>query len=115
MVLLLKKDFEIIRAVGDGRELVDAAIALHPDVIVSDVSMPRLSGPQAQRELKAQGYQFPFVFISSIDELFGQIACSFVDKMDVCVDLVKAVQFAAAGETYISSRHRPHKTGKPTL
>ena len=119
LVRMLQKDFEIIGTASNGRELVDAAIAVRPDVIVTDISMPRLSGPQALQELKTQGYKFPFVFVSatqgykfpfvfvnSLDDMYSQFAWSFVDKMDVCVELVPAVQAVASGKTYVSSRHR---------
>jgi len=106
LVFMLKDHFEVICAVNDGRELVDAAISNQPDVIISDISMPRLSGPQAMRELRTRGYSFPFLFVSSVHEFLGQCAWSFVDKMDVSSELIQAVQSVASGRTYISNRLR---------
>lgn len=42
---------DVVGAVANGRNLVEAAIVLQPDVIVSDVSMPMLTGPEAMNEL----------------------------------------------------------------
>ena len=41
LVSLLKEhDYDVVGAVGDGHELIDAARRLRPDVIVTDLSMP---------------------------------------------------------------------------
>ena len=53
LVALLKHKFDVVGAVRDGSQLVDEAIRLKPDVIVTDISMPGLSGMDALRRLKA--------------------------------------------------------------
>jgi CheY-like chemotaxis protein len=42
-----------VHAVGNGREAIEQAVALQPDLILMDASMPVLDGWQATRELKA--------------------------------------------------------------
>jgi DNA-binding NarL/FixJ family response regulator len=106
MVDFLGKRFEIIGVVHDGRGLVDAAISLLPDVIVSDISMPRLTGLQAMRELSARGCKIPFLFVTSEPALVEQGTLSFLDKLDICTELVPAVETVAAGKPYISPRAR---------
>ena len=55
LVRLLKEhDFDVVGAVGDGHELIDAARRLRPDVIVTDLSMPGLSGLDVLARLKAE-------------------------------------------------------------
>jgi DNA-binding NarL/FixJ family response regulator len=49
---LLQDGFEILGHVEDGRALVEQASALHPDVIVADISMPLLNGIEAARQIK---------------------------------------------------------------
>ena len=44
---LLTEDFEVLEIVEDGRALVLEAERLRPDVIVADISMPRLNGIDA--------------------------------------------------------------------
>ena len=42
----------VVGSVGDGRELLAEAERLHPDVIVLDITMPRLDGIEAARQLR---------------------------------------------------------------
>jgi len=53
--LLQDHDFEVVGAVGDGQALLDAAKRLRPDLIVTDLSMPGLSGLDVLARLKAEG------------------------------------------------------------
>src|SRR5216683_3073372 len=62
---LLRVDFDVVATAGDGRKLIDAAMYLLPDVIVSDISMPTLTGLQAMEELHQKGYEIPFVLVST--------------------------------------------------
>jgi DNA-binding NarL/FixJ family response regulator len=109
VVRLLRDAFEIVGVVSSGRELVDAALALNPDVIVSDVSMPPLSGPEALKALRQAGHTVPFVLMTatvrnarSALNWIDLGALCIVDKADLHLDLVAAVRSAAAGEIYVS-------------
>jgi DNA-binding NarL/FixJ family response regulator len=53
--LLRDHDFDVVGAVGDGQALLDAAQRLRPDVIVTDLSMPGLSGLDVLARLKSEG------------------------------------------------------------
>jgi len=53
--LLRDHDFDVVGAVGDGHHLIDAAKRLHPDVIVTDLSMPGLTGLDVLARLRAEG------------------------------------------------------------
>jgi DNA-binding NarL/FixJ family response regulator len=65
IVCVLSAEFEVVGAVSDGDELVKAALVLEPDVIVSDICMPKLSGIAAKKCLQEHGVDIPFVFISA--------------------------------------------------
>ena len=103
---LLSSKFEIVGSVANGRQLVDAATALHPDVIVSDICMPIVTGPEAMRELKTTGLDIPFVLISvnlvEAEELVQEGATAFVDKVDMGYELASAVRAASSGQSYFS-------------
>jgi|SRR5271165_1858362 len=95
MAYLLQAKCDVVGAVADGTQLVDAAMSLRPDVIVSDVSMPSLSGPQAMDQLKRKGNDIPFVLVSTDasgeKELIKQGAGAFVAKIDMGRELMTAV------------------------
>ena len=113
---LLSSKFLIAGAVANGRQLVDAAMALHPDVIVSDISMPLVNGPEAMRELRAKGADIPFVLISvnsigAVDRI-QEGAVAFVDKIDIGYDLEPAVFAASIGRVYFSRSARTYLFGR---
>jgi DNA-binding NarL/FixJ family response regulator len=49
---LLEADFDVVERVSDGRSLVEAALRFRPDVVVTDISMPRLNGLEAVRQIR---------------------------------------------------------------
>ncbi len=63
-----ESDIEIVGQAGDGRETVDLANQLEPDVVVMDVSMPTLSGDEATRRIKRSLPQTRVVALSMHDE-----------------------------------------------
>ena len=102
---LLRGAVDVIRSVSNGHELVEAAQSCRPDVVVSDVTMPGLSGFEAMKTLRDRGGFFPFVLVSadtSDVQQWTELGASVVHKMDMAADLVKAVRAAADGEIYIS-------------
>src|SRR5579864_3043737 len=48
---LLQAEFEVVGMVSDGHSLVEAAFTLQPDVIVTDISMPKMNGIEAVRKI----------------------------------------------------------------
>jgi CheY-like chemotaxis protein len=108
LVSLLRDDLEIAGISKDGRELVETAVSVRPDVIVSDVMMPLLTGLQAMEELCRGGYKIPFVFVSTHRDLAPPFS-SFVSKMDLFHQLLPAVRVAASGVPGISGRSRSEK------
>lgn len=65
IVNILRTEFEVIDAVSDGVDLIKAAVIGNPDVIVSDVNMPRLGGVEAMLELRSMGVDVPFVLVTA--------------------------------------------------
>ena len=106
IVELLEPVFEIVAVVSTGRELVDAAVALEPDVIVSDLMMPSLTGAEALAMLRAAGHPIAFVLQSAAvwnaQAWLDMGALCVVDKFDLGCDLVTAVRSAAAGKVFLS-------------
>jgi CheY-like chemotaxis protein len=103
---LLGVECDVVAAVADGRKLVDAAMSLLPDVIVSDISMPLLTGVEAMEELYQKGYEIPFVLVSTAnlgaEDYIKRGAMAYVNKVDIGHDLLIAVFSAALGQVCIS-------------
>jgi DNA-binding NarL/FixJ family response regulator len=109
LVELLRADFEVVGAIGDGQKLVEAAVLLQPDVIVSDILMPIKNGFSARLEILARGIKAPFVFITLLDA--GMISpfpdnLSYVHKSDLMAELTQSVRAVAAGRVYLSRLFR---------
>jgi CheY-like chemotaxis protein len=106
---LLADDFEVVAAVTDGRQALDASLRLDPDVIVLDVAMPKLDGIQTARELKRVGSRAKIVFLSmhSADEYVVAAlrsgAQGYVLKTRIHSDLKSALDHALAKRFFVPS------------
>jgi DNA-binding NarL/FixJ family response regulator len=60
----LQADFDVVDMVSDGLSLVDAAFELHPDVIVTDISIPKMNGLEAVRMIRSSLPGIKFVFLT---------------------------------------------------
>jgi len=108
IVALLAPEHTILDCVGDGTRLVDAVNRLHPDVVVSDINMPRLNGIDAARRLLDGGACRAFVLLTvNNDSLLVTAAVDagirgFVLKADAGEELSQAIRDVFAGATYFS-------------
>ena len=105
---LLASEFELVGVVEDGATMVEAARTLNPDVIVADVTMPRLNGIAALVRLRQEGLRMPVVFLTMHrDASFARRAleagaAGFVLKHSASVELVLAIRAALEGKTYLT-------------
>jgi DNA-binding NarL/FixJ family response regulator len=105
---LLAGEFEVVGSVGDGRALVDQAAALHPDVIVADISMPALNGIEAARQIKKTDKNIKIVFLTMHPDAtyaanaFEAGASGFVLKHSAPSELITAIHEAMKGRTYVT-------------
>jgi DNA-binding NarL/FixJ family response regulator len=111
IVQLLDIDFPVVGAVANGDDLVKAAARLRPDVIVSDIMMPRMSGLAARDILIARGRAIPFVFVSGLGKDVASLlptACpvAFVHKQDLSSHLCHAVEAVVSGRIYLSPQYQ---------
>ena len=108
VLFLLHASFNVVGIAANGRDLVFAALRLHPDVIVSDVTMPTLTGIEAAHELREAGLCSKFVFLTVHEEPEFVEACldegalGYVTKCRVRTDLIPAIKEALLGHRYIS-------------
>ena len=105
---LLQRDFEVIASVTEGQAAVEAASRFLPDLVILDVSMPTLDGPDVARRVKAQGCNAKIVFISVSTDLNQITAClaaggdAYVWKMRMATDLIHAITEVLAGRRFVS-------------
>lgn len=106
---ILVPEFELVGIVEDGRELIDAAKRLEPDVIVADISMPQLNGLDAIAQLRSNGCRAKVVFLTMHrDATYAakalEIGASgFVLKHSASTELLAAIREALLGRTYVTS------------
>jgi DNA-binding NarL/FixJ family response regulator len=104
----LEGDFQVAGTAVNGRQLVEAEHALHPDVLVIDVSMPDMNGLEALAAIRRGGSAVPAVFLTASNEIdiieaaWAAGAAGFVVKTSVAQDLVPAVQAALEGRRFLS-------------
>jgi len=108
----LAPDYEIVGKVPDGLALVECTCRLQPDLLVIDISMPKLSGIDALRQLRSLGVQTPAIILTNHDdedlakEALSLNAQGFVLKSRLESDLCDAVAEAVAGRIFISETLR---------
>jgi DNA-binding NarL/FixJ family response regulator len=106
---LLSQVFDVVGVVGDGVALVQAARTLDPDVVVADISMPRLNGLKAVEQLRREHSRAKFVLLSVDPEealaerAFAGGASGFVVKTLAGTELIEAITAALHGKTYVSA------------
>jgi DNA-binding NarL/FixJ family response regulator len=105
---LLDKDYEVIGTVHNGRSLVQAAKELKPDLIVSDISMPEMTGFEAAAKIKASGVDAKLIFLT-VQSSSGYLrkarslgADGYVLKVYTNEQLPKAVESVLSGTSFFS-------------
>ena len=108
--MLLEKadDIEVVGEAEDGFEAVALAERLVPDIVVMDISMPRLNGAQATELIRARLANTQVVVLSMhadetiVRQALRRGARAYVLKRSVGEELLLAVRAASRGETYLS-------------
>lgn len=105
---LLSPEFEVIGVVADGRALVQQARELRPDLIVADISMPRLDGIEALVQLRREKLPLKVVFLTMHHDVqFARRAleagaAGYVLKQSAAEELVLALRSALEGRTFVA-------------
>lgn len=105
---VLEDDFELAGMVTNGRDLVEEALRIQPDVVVADISMPLLNGIDAVRKLRDSGSTAKVVFLTMHpDQTYATRALQaggsgYVLKHSASDELVTAIREVLRGRTYIS-------------
>jgi DNA-binding NarL/FixJ family response regulator len=111
ITLLLERqpDMEVVAEACDGAEALQMALSERPDLAILDVSMPKLTGLQAAREIKQQAPEVDVLLLSMHDEeryLYEALrvgAGGYVLKRAADQDLVRAVRAVKNGEPFLTA------------
>jgi two-component system response regulator NreC len=108
LILEAQPDMEIAGEAGNGRDAVELAEKLHPDVVVMDVAMPELNGIEATRRLAASSPHTRVLALSMhkdsvyVREILRAGARGYLLKDSIDTDLISAVRAVAKWDGYIS-------------
>lgn len=102
-------DMTVVSEVSDGEAAVRGALALKPDVVVMDISMPGMNGLDATKKLKQQQPNAAIITLTRhsddayLQELLRAGVLGYVLKQSAPAELLQAIRTAAAGEPYLDS------------
>jgi DNA-binding NarL/FixJ family response regulator len=106
-ILDAEPDLTVVAEAADGAEAVELARTTTPDLAVLDISMPRMTGLQAAREISRRAPSVHTLMLSMHDNeqyFFSALkagACGYVLKSAADEDLVAACRAATRGESFL--------------
>ena len=114
MIVDAQPDMHVVGEAADGREAIELARELHPDVVLMDISMPTLNGLKAAATLKRVAPDIKILTLTRhtdeayLQELFQAGVSGYVLKQSSAVNLIDAIRTVMRGENYLD----PGVTGK---
>jgi DNA-binding NarL/FixJ family response regulator len=102
-----KADIQVIGEAEDGRDAIEKAEALAPDVVLMDITMPHLNGLEATRQIKKMFPQIKILALTMYtNEYILQIlqagASGYVVKQAAPAELLSAIQAVYRGDSFLS-------------
>ncbi len=109
-LLRARRGWKVIGEAANGREAVEKANILKPDVAIVDISMPDLDGLQATRQIREASPTTKVVVLTmhESDQMVRRVldagALAYVLKSDLATHLVRAVKVVSAGQQFLTPR-----------
>jgi DNA-binding NarL/FixJ family response regulator len=109
-ILSSQPDFEVVGEAEDGKEGIELATRLQPDVVLMDISMPILKGFEATRRIKKARPEVKVLILSVYDDedlvarCLDAGASGYVLKDSPPPQLIYAIQAVSRGQQYMSPR-----------
>lgn len=110
LLLENQSDISVIGEVADGRQAVEAALRLNPDVILMDLAMPLLNGADATVQIMEKQESSKIVMLSmhsTVEHVFRALqagALGYLRKESAGSEVVDAVRRVDAGRRYLSQK-----------
>ena len=104
---LLEPEFEVVAICGDGRNLIERAVELRPDLIVLDIGLPKLNGLVCGERLKIHnpGVKLLYLTMNSdldvVGEAFRVGASGYVLKSSAADELIGIIRQVLRGVSYV--------------
>jgi DNA-binding NarL/FixJ family response regulator len=105
---MLGEEFEVIGTAENGNQAVDSVLTLDADVLITDISMPVVTGLQAAQRLQRANCRARIVFLSLhkqpayLRAAFAAGASAYVLKSRLRTDLIPTIRAALLGNIFVS-------------
>ena len=109
-LLRARRGWTVVGGAANGREAVEKAMKLKPDIAIVDISMPDLDGLQVTRQIREAAPTTKVVVLTmhESDQMVRRVleagALGYVLKSDLAAHLVKAVKDVTAGKLFLTPR-----------
>jgi two-component system response regulator NreC len=107
MIVEAQPDMDVVGEAGDGRQAIEMARELEPDIVLMDISMPNLNGLKAAATLKRVMPDIKILTLTRhtdeayLQELFQAGISGYVLKQSSAVHLLDAIRTIVKGENYL--------------
>ena len=104
-----EENLRVIGEAADGREAIDQARQLQPDVVVMDINMPHLNGIEATRQILAESPQTRILALSIhsgkryVEEMLEAGVAGYLLKESAPEELITAINMIKEGKGYLSA------------